>query len=176
LPDGHPCHPFNPLTMLVLGIDPGTATTGYGLVRDTETGLALVAYGTIQTPAGVPMPDRLRTIYHELKQLIALHGPDTAAVEKLFFQKNVSTAMTVGQARGVALLALAEAGVIVGEYTPRAVKQAVAGYGGADKPQMQQMVRALLNLSEIPKPDDAADALAVAICHLHSAKMKALTG
>ncbi len=162
--------------MLVLGIDPGTATTGYGLVRETETGPALVAYGTIQTPAGAPMPDRLRTIYHELKQLLALHGPDTAAVEKLFFQRNVSTAMSVGQARGVALLALAEAGVSVGEYTPRDVKLAVAGYGGADKPQMQQMVRAILNLSEVPKPDDAADALAVAICHLHSMKMKALTG
>jgi crossover junction endodeoxyribonuclease RuvC len=162
--------------MLVLGIDPGTATTGYGLVRDTDTGPVLVAYGTIQTPAGQPMPERLRTIYHELKRLLALHGPDSAAVEKLFFQKNVSTAMSVGQARGVAILALAEAGVSVGEYTPRDVKQAVAGYGGADKRQMQQMVRAILNLPDIPKPDDAADALAVAICHLHSAKMKALTG
>jgi crossover junction endodeoxyribonuclease RuvC len=161
--------------MLVLGIDPGTATTGYGLVRETETGPALVAYGTIQTPAGAPMPDRLRTIYHELKELIALHGPDTAAVEKLFFQRNVSTAMSVGQARGVALLALAEAGVSLGEYTPRDVKLAVAGYGGADKPQVQQMVRAILNLPEVPKPDDAADALAVAICHLHSMRMKALT-
>ncbi|MBF8284507.1 MAG: ruvC [Anaerolineales bacterium] len=162
--------------MLVLGIDPGTATTGYGLVRETETGPALVAYGTIQTPAGAPMPDRLRTIYQELKELIALHGPDTAAVEKLFFQRNVSTAMSVGQARGVALLALAEAGVSVGEYTPRDVKLAVAGYGGADKPQMQQMVRAILDLLEVPRPDDAADALAVAICHLHSMRMKALTG
>jgi crossover junction endodeoxyribonuclease RuvC len=160
--------------MLVLGIDPGTATTGYGLVRESETGPALVAYGVVQTPAGAPMPDRLRTIYQELKQLIALHGPDSAAVEKLFFQRNVSTAMSVGQARGVALLALAEAGVSVGEYTPRDVKMAVAGYGSADKPQMQQMVRAILNLPDVPKPDDAADALAVAICHLHSAKMKAL--
>lgn len=162
--------------MLVLGIDPGTATTGYGLVRETETHPALVAYGTIQTPAGAPMPDRLRTIYQELKELVALHGPDTAAVEKLFFQRNVSTAMSVGQARGVALLALAEAGVSVGEYTPRDVKLAVAGYGGADKPQMQQMVRAILDLPEVPRPDDAADALAVAICHLHSMRMKALTG
>lgn len=162
--------------MLVLGIDPGTATTGYGLVRDTETGLALAAYGTIQTPAHAPMPERLQTIYHELKKLLALHKPDSGAVEKLFFQRNVSTAMTVGQARGVALLALAEAGVSVGEYNPRDVKQAVAGYGGADKAQMQQMVRVLLNLPEIPKPDDAADALAVAICHLHSARMKTLTG
>ena len=157
--------------MVVLGIDPGTATTGYGLVRDAETGPELVTYGVILTPAGAPMPERLRTIYHALKDLIALHGPDAAAVEKLFFQRNVSTAMTVGQARGVALLALAEAHVPVGEYTPRDVKQAVCGYGGADKAQIQQMVRALLNLTELPRPDDAADALAVAICHLNSAKL-----
>jgi len=162
--------------MLVLGIDPGTATTGYGLVREAETGPAMVAYGVITTPAGAPMPERLLTLYGGLQQIIALHSPDTGAVEKLFFQKNVTTAMTVGQARGVALLALAEAGIGVGEYTPRDVKQAVAGYGGADKPQIQRMVRAILNLPEIPRPDDAADALAVAICHLHSLKMKSLTG
>jgi crossover junction endodeoxyribonuclease RuvC len=160
--------------VVVLGIDPGTATTGYGVLRDTDSGPALVAYGVVLTPAGTPMPERLKTIYRALTQLIALHGPDTAAVEKLFFQRNVSTAMTVGQARGVALLALAEANVPVGEYNPRDVKQAVAGYGAADKPQIQQMVRAILNLTDIPKPDDAADALAVAICHLHSLKMKSL--
>jgi len=159
--------------MLVLGIDPGTATTGYGLVVDTASGLALVTYGVIQTPAGAPMPERLRSIYHALTELVALHRPDSAAVEKLFFQRNVSTALTVGQARGVALLALAEAGVSVGEYNPRDVKQAVCGYGGAGKLQVQQMVRALLNLSDLPRPDDAADALAVAICHLHSAQLKA---
>jgi crossover junction endodeoxyribonuclease RuvC len=162
--------------MLVLGIDPGTATTGYGFVRDAATGPEMVAYGTVLTPSGQPMPERLLTLYQELRQLITLHRPDTAAVEKLFFQKNVSTAMTVGQARGVALLALAEAHIPIGEYNPGDVKQAVAGYGGADKPQVQQMVRAILNLTEIPKPDDAADALAVAICHLHSMKMKELTG
>jgi crossover junction endodeoxyribonuclease RuvC len=160
--------------MLVLGIDPGTATTGYGLVRDTETGPVPVTFGVIQTPAGAPMPERLLSLHRELTQLIALHRPDSGAVEKLFFQRNVSTAMTVGQARGVALLALAAAGVRVGEYTPRDVKQAVAGYGGADKAQVQQMVRALLHLAEVPRPDDAADALAVAICHLHSQKMKSL--
>lgn len=162
--------------MVVLGIDPGTATTGYGFIRDTETGPELVAYGAVLTPAGAPMPERLKTIYRELTQLLLLHHPDTAAVEKLFFQKNVSTAMTVGQARGVALLALAQANVPVGEYTPRDVKQAVAGYGGADKPQIQQMVRAILNLTDLPKPDDAADALAVAICHLHSLKLNTLLG
>lgn len=160
--------------MIVLGIDPGTATTGYGFVREVESGPALVTYGVILTPAGAPMPERLLQLYQALKQLILLHRPDTGAVEKLFFQRNVSTAMTVGQARGVALLALAEAGVSVGEYTPKDVKQAVAGFGGADKRQVQQMVRAILNLAETPKPDDAADALAVAICHLHSMKLNAL--
>ena len=162
--------------MLVLGIDPGTATTGYGLVRDVDSGPEVVAYGVILTPAGAAMPQRLVTIFHELKKLIALHRPDSGAVEKLFFARNVSTAMTVGQARGVALLALAEAGIEVGEYNPRDVKQAVAGYGAADKPQMQGMVKAILNLAEIPRPDDAADALAVAICHLHSARLNSLTG
>ncbi len=162
--------------MLVLGIDPGTATTGYGLIREDKNGPVLVAYGAILTPAGLPMPNRLVLLYEELTQLIALHRPDTGAVEKLFFQRNVSTAMTVGQARGVALLAMAQAGLSVGEYNPNDVKQAVTGYGAADKPQLQGMVRAILNLADIPRPDDAADALAVAICHLHSARLKALTG
>ena len=162
--------------MIVLGIDPGTATTGYGLVQEAESGPELVAYGVILTPAGAPMPDRLVTIYQALVDLIAKYRPATGAVEKLFFQKNVSTAMTVGQARGVAILAMAQAGLSIGEYNPRAVKTAVAGYGGADKKQMQGMVKAVLNLTDIPKPDDAADALAVAICHLHSARLQALTG
>ncbi len=162
--------------MIIIGIDPGTATTGYGFVQEAESGPASVTYGVILTPAGMPMSERLLQLYRELKQLLLLHRPDSGAVEKLFFQRNVSTAMTVGQARGVALLALAEAGVSVGEYTPKDVKQAVAGYGGAGKSQVQQMVRAILNLAETPRPDDAADALAVAICHLHSMKLKALTG
>ena len=161
--------------MLVLGIDPGTATTGYGFVRDVDDGPVAVAYGVILTPAGAAMPQRLLTIFRELRQLIALYHPDTGAVEKLFFQRNVSTAMTGGQARGGALLALAEAGLPIGEYNPRDVKQAVAGDGAADKPQMQGMVRAVLNLAEIPKPDDAADALAVAICHLHSSRLASLS-
>lgn len=162
--------------MLVLGIDPGTATTGYGLVEDTEQGPVMVKYGVILTPAKAPMPERLCQIYAELKDLLLLHRPTTGAVEKLFFQKNVKTAMTVGQARGVALLALAQAGLTIGEYSPKDVKQAVAGYGGADKQQVQHMVRAILNLSEIPRPDDAADALAIAICHLNSVKLNTLMG
>lgn len=162
--------------MLVVGIDPGTATTGYGLVRERETDSVLecVAYGVVTTPAGQPLPRRLQTIHRELKGVISLHRPDSGAVEKLFFQKNVTTAVAVGQGRGVAMLALADCGLEVGEYTPLQVKQAVAGYGRADKKQMQEMVRALLELEAIPRPDDAADALAVAICHLYSIKLNAL--
>lgn len=162
--------------MIAIGIDPGTARTGYGLVRDADDGLALVACGVIETPSRAPMPERLQKIYRELGEIVALHGPDSGAVEKLFFARNVTTAMTVGQARGVALLALADAGVRVSEYTPLEIKQAVAGHGGAQKPQMQAMVRALLGLAEAPTPDDAADALAVAICHVHSARMRNLVG
>ncbi len=158
--------------MLALGIDPGTATTGYGLVRETPQGeLVAVKYGVILTPAGELPEKRLLHLYQQLKELILLHRPDSAAVEKLFFQRNVSTAISVGQARGVILLSLAESGVAVTEYNPLDVKQAVAGYGGAEKGQVQQMVKALLNLEDIPRPDDAADALAIAICHLHSSRL-----
>jgi crossover junction endodeoxyribonuclease RuvC len=156
---------------LVLGIDPGTATTGYGLVRDREDGsLEPVTYGTILTPAGRPAHQRLSILYHQLNDLILLHHPDGVAVEKLFFQSNVKTAIAVGQARGVVLLAVSEAGLDLGEYTPNEVKQAVAGYGSAGKKQVQEMVRVLLALPEIPKPDDAADALAIAITHLNTQK------
>ncbi len=161
--------------MLVLGIDPGTAITGYGLVREGEGGqLTAVAYGVIRTAPKLPMPQRLVLIHRQLREVIQLHRPDSAAVELLFFQSNVTTAMTVGQARGVALLALAEAELPIAEYAPMVIKEAVAGYGGADKQQVQQMIRALLGLEEIPRPDDAADALAVAICHIHSYKMNSL--
>ena len=120
------------------------------------------------------MPDRLVQLYQELKNIIQLHQPQSGAVEKLFFARNVRTALSVGQARGVAILALAEAGIEISEYSPNEIKQAVAGYGGADKNQVQYMVRALLELEEIPQPDDAADALAVAICHIHSARIRSL--
>lgn len=161
--------------MLVIGIDPGTATTGYGLVRESEAGvLEAVDYGAILTPPYLPSSQRLLLLYRSLQEILFLHRPQTGAVEKLFFQRNVRTALSVGQARGVCLLALAEAQLAVAEYTPLEVKQAVVGYGGADKIQVQQMVRALLRLPELPQPDDAADALAVAICHLHSARLKEL--
>ena len=161
--------------MLAIGIDPGTAITGYGLVREEQDGsLSVVDYGVIQTSADEKMPERLVQLYHNLKVIIDLHSPQSGAVEKLFFARNVSTALTVGQARGIALLALAESGVTIAEYSPNEVKQAVVGFGGADKIQVQKMVQALLELDQIPQPDDAADALAVAICHLHSARMRAL--
>lgn len=152
--------------MRILGIDPGTATTGYGLIEEDDQGqLKVVEYGVFLTPAGMPAPERLLKVYQKLTEYILLHQPDLAAVEKLFFQRNVSTAIAVGQSRGVVLLAFAQAGIPVAEYTPNEVKQAVTGYGAADKQQIQQMVKVLLNLPEIPRPDDAADALAIAICH-----------
>jgi len=161
--------------MLVLGIDPGTATTGYGLVRQAADGsLQAVDFGAILTPAEMPMPDRLASLYQQLQDILLLHQPDSSAVEKLFFQKNVKTALSVGQARGVVLLSLAQANLPIGEYTPNEIKQAVTGYGSADKRQMQEMVKLLLGLEQRPKPDDAADALAVAICHLHSSRYQSL--
>ena len=154
---------------LALGIDPGTATTGYGLVRLMPAGeLVVVKYGVILTPKEASAPARLEMLYKELRALLKKYKPDTAAVEKLFFSKNVRTALAVGQARGVIMLALQLAGIEAFEYTPNEVKQAVAGYGGADKRQVQEMVRALLQLDSIPKPDDAADALAIAITHLNT--------
>jgi crossover junction endodeoxyribonuclease RuvC len=155
--------------MRTLGIDPGTAIMGWGVVDEQGGQLSLVEVGVLTTPAGMPQPERLRLLYDGLRELIARLRPDTAAIEELFFGKNVNTALTVGQARGVALLALQQAGLSIGEYKPASVKQAVAGYGGADKKQMQEMVRLTLNLATAPKPDDAADALAIAICHAFTA-------
>ncbi len=160
--------------MLVIGIDPGTAITGYGLVRGEPGGaLEAVDWGVILTPAKTPIAERLDQIYTSLNEILKEHQPEEAAVEAIFFQKNVKTAMSVGQARGVVLLALQRAGLAASDYSPNEIKQAVSGYGGADKQQVQSMVKALLNLKETPKPDDAADALAVAICHLHTANTPA---
>ncbi|MCG3140450.1 MAG: Crossover junction endodeoxyribonuclease RuvC [Anaerolineae bacterium] len=160
--------------MIALGIDPGTALCGYGIVRASGDEYALVACGAIATPAKTPLEQRLLTIYEELTALIKKFHPDTAAVEKLFFSRNTTTALSVGHARGVALLVLAQAKIPLAEYTPNEIKQAVSGYGGADKYQMQQMVRMLLQLDHAPKPDDAADAVAIAICHLQSARLREL--
>ncbi len=158
--------------MLVLGIDPGTALCGYGLVRQEQDDMSLVAYGAVSTPANSPLPARLLQIYTELSGLIAQYHPDAAAVEKLFFAKNSRTALAVGHARGVALLVTAQAKLPIGEYTPNEVKQAIVGYGGADKNQMQQMVKMLLHLDFVPEPDDAADAVAIAICHIQSSHLQ----
>jgi len=156
---------------VVIGIDPGTAITGYGLVNESENGdLIWLAHGVITTDSDWDEPQRLLHIYRSLLKIIEDAKPDCCAVEKLFFQKNVKTALNVGQGRGAALVAIAEAGLQIGEYTPLAIKQAVVGYGKADKKQVQQMVKLLLNLKDVPQPDDAADALAVAICHLHSTR------
>ena len=160
--------------MLVLGIDPGTAITGYGLVKGEDDSLTLVDYGAITTSSDQPLPERLQRIYQELTALIEDRQPTAVAVEELFFSKNVRTALSVGQARGVALLASANAGLPIHEYTPLQVKQAIAGYGRATKDQVQQMVKMLLALDSVPQPDDAADAIAVAICHIHSAKLTAM--
>lgn len=153
--------------MIAVGIDPGTARLGYGVID--EEGPHALAYGVVETPAGLPMPERLLLLFDGVSTLLAEHRPDALAVEQLFFARNTTTAMAVGQARGVVLLAAARAGLPVAEYTPAEVKQAVVGYGRADKGQMQEMVRLLLGLERVPHPDDAADALAVALCHAQTA-------
>jgi len=161
--------------MLVIGIDPGTAITGYGLVRENADGnLMVVDYGAILTSPESSMPERLLELHRRLVEILLLHRPVSGAVEKLFFHRNVTTALSVGQARGVVLLAMAAAGLEIGEYTPLEVKQAIVGYGNADKNQVQQMVRAILGLPDVPRPDDAADALAVAITHVHSSRIRNL--
>ena len=154
--------------MLVLGIDPGIAITGYGLIQtDRQNNYQCVDYGVVTTKAGLEDAERLRILFDGLSEVINRHQPEFSAVEKLFFQKNVRTAISVGQARGVALLTLAQAGLPVKEYTPNEIKLTVCGYGSATKIQVQRMVQSLLQLDDLPKPDDAADALAVAICHIN---------
>ncbi len=156
---------------LLLGIDPGMARTGYGLILQTVSGeLVLVNYGVIQTEPDEDQAHRLLTLEREILRVLDAEPPESSAVEKLFFERNVKTGMAVGQARGVALLTLARRGVPVTEYAPAEIKLTVAGYGSADKRQMQIMVRRLLRMTELPRPDDAADALAVAICHAHTSR------
>ncbi len=149
--------------MRVLGIDPGTAILGWGVVEQDGRTPNAVAFGAIRTPAGMAAESRLKILYHGLEAIIDEHRPDRAAVEELFFGNNVKTAIQVGQARGICLLALAEAGVALTELKPSEVKLAVAGYGGADKGQVERMVVRLLSLDKVPKPDDVADALAIAL-------------
>jgi crossover junction endodeoxyribonuclease RuvC len=146
---------------------------GWGIIEGEEEP-SLVAYGVLSTPAGRPLAERLHTLFQALRELVARYRPQAAALEELFFARNARTALAVGQARGSALVALAESGLPVYEYTPLQVKMAVTGYGQAEKAQVQEMVRALLGLERVPRPDDAADALAVALCHFHSARMQAI--
>lgn len=159
----------------VLGIDPGTASTGYGVVVETASGdFELLACGVIRTAPDQPMHLRLREIFCDIQNLIREFQPHEVAVEELFFGRNVTNAITVGQARGAALLAAALSDLHVTEYTPAAIKQALTGYGKADKFQMQAMVRQLLDLDEAPHPDDAADGVAIALCHLQAGRFQAL--
>ena len=151
--------------MLILGIDPGSAIVGWGLVRYERGRFIPVDFGAITTPAGMPFGRRLDRIYEDLGLILSRYSPDAAAVEKLYFQSNKTTAIDVAQARGVTLLALEKRGVPVFEYTPMQVKSAVTGYGQAQKPQVMEMIKRLLRLKAVPKPDDTANALAIAICH-----------
>jgi crossover junction endodeoxyribonuclease RuvC len=149
----------------ILGIDPGTGIVGFGFIEADSRALRLVDAGVIRTPANQAVEIRLLTIYEEVCQLIKEYNPKWLSIEKLFFAQNVTTAMTVSQSRGVVLLAAAQAKLQIAEYTPLQIKMAITGYGRADKKQIQEMVKILLNLEQIPKPDDAADALAAAITH-----------
>ena len=160
--------------MIILGIDPGLATLGYGVIESNGDRRRMIQYGTLTTPPREPMPQRLRAIFQGVNQLMDIYQPDDVAFEELFFPKNITTGMAVSMARGVAMVAVVERTPNLYEYTPMQIKQAVTGYGGADKHQVQQMVRLLLNMKEIARPDDAADALAVALTHANSANAKHL--
>ncbi len=154
--------------MIILGIDPGLAIVGWGVIEYRNAHFRTVAYGSIQTPAGMPTQERLQLIYEGMQDLIRTYHPDAMAVEELFFNTNITTGIRVAEARGIILLAAVQAGVTIQEYTPLQVKQAVVGYGRAEKKQVITMVTMLLGLKAPPKPDDTADALAIAICHAHS--------
>lgn len=155
--------------MIILGVDPGIATIGFGVIEARRGQNILKQYGVITTPAGLPLANRLLQISEDMDALIRQFQPDEMAVEELFFSKNITTGISVAHGRGVILLAAEKLGVPIFEYTPMQVKQAVAGYGGADKRQVMLMTQRLLNMKEVPRPDDAADALAISICHARSA-------
>ncbi len=155
--------------MVILGIDPGYAILGYGVLESQGVSLKAIDCGVIETFSDMPFPERLERLYAGTRQLLAMYQPDHVVFEELFFYRNVTTAIQVGAGRGVALLAAQQSGLPLYEYTPMQIKLAVTGNGHADKKQVQQMVRVLLNLKSVPKPDDAADALAAAICHANTA-------
>lgn len=160
--------------MRIIGIDPGYAIMGYGILDYNGNKFKTVTYGSIETPAGIPMPERLNMIYTELDRILSEYQPEEASVEELFFNSNTTTAISVGEARGVALLACERHGVKISEYTPLQIKQSLVGFGRAEKKQVQTMVKMILNLKEVPKPDDTADAVAAAICHAHSRNSRVL--
>lgn len=160
--------------MIILGIDPGIAIVGVGVIEYNQNKFRVLDYGAITTSPKNRLPERLELIYDELDRIISHYKPDAFALEELFFNQNAKTAITVGQARGVVVMCAQKKKLPIYEYTPLQVKQAVAGYGRADKKQVQQMVKVLLNLKEVPKPDDVADALAIAICHAHTNNMSEL--
>ena len=162
--------------MIIIGIDPGYAIVGIGVVEYAGNKFRTLEYNAITTPAGMNTVDRLKKIYDEMTIYIEKYKPDSIAVEELFFNSNQKTAINVAQARGVILVAAANHGVPISEYTPLQVKQSVTGYGRAEKSQIQQMVKMILGLNAIPRPDDAADALALAICHAHSNKINTMFG
>lgn len=161
--------------MRILGLDPGTASTGYGIIDVSDGEVSLVTYGVIKTSANEDPPVRLQIIFQELNGIISEYQPDSAGVEEVFFGRNITTAISVGQARGVLLLALANANIPIAEYSPPVIKESVTGYGKADKYQVQLMVRNLLHLEETPRPDDAADGLAVALAHYQYQRFASLT-
>ena len=155
--------------MRILGIDPGYAILGYGVIEMTGNRFKAIDYGAVTTDAGEDMPNRLKILYNSLMEIIYRYEPEVASIEELFFNTNAKTAILVGQARGVAVLACVNSGLEIAEYTPLQIKQALVGYGRAEKMQVQSMVKTILNLKQVPKPDDTADALAAAVCHGHSA-------
>jgi crossover junction endodeoxyribonuclease RuvC len=158
--------------MRVIGVDPGSLKSGYGIIEERQGTLIVIDYGVIRTTPNTPLAQRLLQISTRIRELIEHYTPQEFAIEDLFVAKNAKSSLKLGQARGAILLTAAQAGLYIAEYTPLEVKQSVVGYGRADKLQVQHMVKAILGLKTIPKPDDAADALAIAICHHHSAKMK----
>lgn len=164
------------INMIILGIDPGLAIVGFGLIEHSNNSFKPIEYGQINSPAHTPVPKRIKMLYDDITFIIDKYKPDAVAIEELFFNNNQKTAISVAMARGALVLAAENAAIPVSEYTPLQVKQAVVGYGRAEKSQVQQMVKSILNLQEIPKPDDVADALAIAICHAHSNKLDNLTG
>jgi crossover junction endodeoxyribonuclease RuvC len=154
--------------MIILGVDPGLATIGFGVIVSSRGRLTHIRHGVITTPAGMALPHRLLSIARDMTEILTTFQPDSSAVEELFFSKNVTTGLAVAHGRGIILMTLAQAGLPVAEYKPMQIKQAVVGYGAADKRQVMEMTKQILSLEAIPRPDDAADALAIAICHAHT--------